>query len=405
MATPTPLEVVNDFCDTVNKGDLEALVAFFSDDAVYHNIPLDPIVGRDAIRETVAGFLATLGTMSFETLHALADGPIVATERVDSFVDRGSHDRAAGRRLLRGARRQDHRVARLLRHGPVHQPDGGLTLRGLDGKVAIVTGGGNGIGRATSRRFAEEGMSVVVADLLEESAAKTATGARSSAARATSLAVDVSDPEANDAMVAAAVGGLRRRRRARHCRGHSLLRLPQRRAGAARPRRSGDGPSAAGFSTAELFVNTSLADYERVMAVNLTGTMLAMQSATRWMLANERGGSIVTIASVASKHPEPATVPYGVSKAGVWMLTKHAAAALATSGIRVNAVGPGFIETNMTSVVRANPTMHEYFLGDIPMGRMGTPEEVAAVVAFLASDDASYFTGEILHPDGGYYTD
>jgi limonene-1,2-epoxide hydrolase len=86
MATPTPLEVVTDFCDTVNKGDLDALVAFFSDDAVYHNIPLDPIVGRDAIRETLAGFLATLGSMSFETLHALADGPIVATERVDSFV-------------------------------------------------------------------------------------------------------------------------------------------------------------------------------------------------------------------------------------------------------------------------------------------------------------------------------
>ena len=97
-----------------------------------------------------------------------------------------------------------------------------------------------------------------------------------------------------------------------------------------------------------MFVNTSLTDYERVMAVNLTGTMLAMQSVARWMLANGRGGSIVTIASIASKHPEPATVPYGVSKAGVWMLTKHAAAALATTGIRVNAVGPGFIETNMT---------------------------------------------------------
>lgn len=86
MATSTPLEVVNDFCDAVNKQDLDAVVGFFSDDAVYHNIPLDPIVGRDAIRETLSGFLATLGQMTFETLHALADGPIVATERVDSFV-------------------------------------------------------------------------------------------------------------------------------------------------------------------------------------------------------------------------------------------------------------------------------------------------------------------------------
>jgi NAD(P)-dependent dehydrogenase (short-subunit alcohol dehydrogenase family) len=154
-----------------------------------------------------------------------------------------------------------------------------------------------------------------------------------------------------------------------------------------------------------VFVNTSLTDYERVMAVNLTGTMLAMQSVARWMLATGRGGSIVTIASIASKHPEPATVPYGVSKAGVWMLTKHAAAALATAGIRVNAVGPGFIETNMTALVRANAAMNDHFMRDIPMGRMGRPDEVAAVAAFLASDDASYFTGEILHPDGGYYTD
>ncbi len=118
-----------------------------------------------------------------------------------------------------------------------------------------------------------------------------------------------------------------------------------------------------------------------------------------------RGGSIVTIASIASKHPEPGTSRYGVSKAGVWMLTKHAAPLLAAAGIRVNAVGPGFIETNMTPIVRERPELNERFLGDIPMGRMGTPDEVAAVVAFLASDDASYFTGEILHPDGGYYTD
>ena len=86
MAAATPLEVVNDFCDAVNKQDLEAVVAFFSDDAVYHNIPLDPITGRDAIRETLAGFLTMFGQMTFETIHALADGPIVATERVDRFT-------------------------------------------------------------------------------------------------------------------------------------------------------------------------------------------------------------------------------------------------------------------------------------------------------------------------------
>jgi NAD(P)-dependent dehydrogenase (short-subunit alcohol dehydrogenase family) len=278
-------------------------------------------------------------------------------------------------------------------------------VRGLEGKVAIVTGGGNGIGAASSRRLAEEGVHVVVADLLEESATKTAASCEELGARAISMAVDVSDPAANDALVDAAVeafgavdvlvtaagipfSGYRSDEQAQ------LARVTR-----------NDAPSAAGFSSADAFVNTSLADYERVMAVNLTGTMLAMQSVARWMVANERGGSIVTIASVASKHPEPATVPYGVSKAGVWMLTKHAAAALAAAGIRVNAVGPGFIETNMTALVRANTAMNDYFLRDIPMGRMGRPDEVAAVVAFLASDDSSYFTGEILHPDGGYFTD
>ena len=86
MTTRTPLEVVSDFCDSVAKGDVDALVDFFSDDAVYHNIPLEPIVGRDAIRETLTGFIATLGQLSFDTLHVLADGSIVATERVDHFV-------------------------------------------------------------------------------------------------------------------------------------------------------------------------------------------------------------------------------------------------------------------------------------------------------------------------------
>ena len=211
--------------------------------------------------------------------------------------------------------------------------------------------------------------------------------------------VDTSDPAANDAMVDLAVealGGVDVLVTAAGI-SHADYRSDE---------TAGTSWSASGdIGSAEAFVATQLAEYERVMAVNLTGTMLSMQSVARWMLENRRGGSIVTVASIASKHPEPGTVPYGVSKAGVWMLTKHAAAALAAAGIRVNAVGPGFIETNMTAIVRNVPELTERFLGDIPMGRMGTPDEVAAVIAFLASDESSYFTGEILHPDGGYYTD
>ena len=155
---------------------------------------------------------------------------------------------------------------------------------------------------------------------------------------------------------------------------------------------------------AEQFANQSLDDWQRVLDVNLTGTFLSMQSTVRRMLEQGRGGSIVTISSIAAKHPEAGLGAYGVSKAGVWMLTLHAAKMLTEAGIRVNSVGPGFIETNMTKMLRDMPEAMAPFMTSIPMARMGTPDEVAAAVAFLASDDASYFTGELLHPDGGFFT-
>ena len=141
-----------------------------------------------------------------------------------------------------------------------------------------------------------------------------------------------------------------------------------------------------------------------MLDVNLTGTLLSMQSTVRQMLSRVAAASIVTISSIAAKHPEPAHPPYGVSKAGVWMLTLHAAQMLADEGIRVNSVGPGFIETNMTKMLHDARRRWRRSWRSIPMARMGKPEEVAAAVAFLASDDASYFTGELLHPDGGFFT-
>jgi NAD(P)-dependent dehydrogenase (short-subunit alcohol dehydrogenase family) len=119
-----------------------------------------------------------------------------------------------------------------------------------------------------------------------------------------------------------------------------------------------------------------------------------------------RGASIVTIASIAAKHPDAGTVPYGVSKAGVWYLTKKVARELASEGIRVNAIGPGFIDTHMTAIIDVMPDERKVqFYGQVPMGRKGVPREIANTALFLASDESSYFTGEILHPDGGYYTE
>jgi len=149
----------------------------------------------------------------------------------------------------------------------------------------------------------------------------------------------------------------------------------------------------------------TLEEWQRVLDVNLTGTLLALQAAARHMVRLGRGGSIITIASVAAKVPEAGPVPYSVSKAGVWMLTKHTARSLGPAGIRVNAIGPGFIETNMTQIMNEMPLIRDQLLMTVPLRRMGRSREVADAALFLASDESSYVTGEILHPDGGFYTD
>ncbi|HXY95167.1 MAG TPA: SDR family NAD(P)-dependent oxidoreductase [Acidimicrobiia bacterium] len=275
-------------------------------------------------------------------------------------------------------------------------------MRGLEDKVAVVTGGGNGIGRACCLRLASEGTDVLVADILEEHGAKTVVDVEAMGRRAAFVQVDTSRPADNDAMVNAAVeelGGVDVLVTAAGI-SHSTYRSDDGGEGMverAAARAAMGGP-------AEQFTDHALADWQRVLEVNLTGTLLSMQSVVRQMLEQGRGGAIVTISSIAAKHPEPGTPEYGVSKAGVWMLTLHAAKMLAGDGIRVNSVGPGFIETNMTKMLRELPEAMAPFLASIPMGRMGSPDEVAAAVAFLASDDASYFTGELLHPDGGFFT-
>jgi NAD(P)-dependent dehydrogenase (short-subunit alcohol dehydrogenase family) len=274
-------------------------------------------------------------------------------------------------------------------------------MRGLVDKVAVVTGGGNGIGRACCLRLADEGMDVLVADILEEHGAKTVVDIEAKGRRGVFVRADTTSVDDNDAMVNAAVEELG---------GIDVLVTA---AGIShRGYRSDDASTAGAIRTgdratigpAELFADHALDDWDAVLAVNLTGTLLSMQSAARQMLRQRRGGSIVTISSIAAKHPEPGTPAYGVSKAGVWMLTLQAAKMLAGAGIRVNSIGPGFIETNMTRVLRDEPELMAQFMPSIPMSRFGKPEEVAAAVAFLASDDASYFTGELLHPDGGFFT-
>ena len=146
-------------------------------------------------------------------------------------------------------------------------------------------------------------------------------------------------------------------------------------------------------------------EWDKVLAVNLTGTLFALQSAARRMRDQGRGGSIITFSAIGGKVPGLASVTYSVSKAGIWMLSKSAAVALAPAGIRVNSIGPGTIDTNMTKVLEYMPEITDFLMSRTPMGRIGTTREIANTALFLASDESSYFTGEILHPDGGFYTE
>ena len=273
----------------------------------------------------------------------------------------------------------------------------------LEGKVAVVTGGGNGIGRACCERFAEEGAHVVVADVLDAAGAETVASVEGLGAKAAYTHLDAASPADNLAVMEAAIetfGSLDVLVTAAGI-SHAGYRSGDRDGDLQMVARAAESLQDPPRGLLEL----TLEEWQRVLDVNLTGTLLALQAAARHMVRLGRGGSIITIASVAAKVPEAGPVPYSVSKAGVWMLTKHTARSLGPAGIRVNAIGPGFIETNMTQIMNEMPLIRDQLLMTVPLRRMGRSREVADAALFLASDESSYVTGEILHPDGGFYTD
>lgn len=267
--------------------------------------------------------------------------------------------------------------------------------------VAVVTGGANGIGRACCERFGSEGASVVIADRDLDGAEVTADLVVAAGGRAQVIEIDATSVEDNQAMAQLAVDRFGRL-------DHAV---------------TAAGVSHAGYSGAlrddaewvakrlgyveqphrEVF-DYSVEEFRTVVDINLTGTFLAAQACAQRMV-DTGGGSIVTIASVAAKNPNAGPLAYTASKSGVWMLTKKLAVMLASGNVRVNSIGPGFIETNMTQIINhMEPDRLEQFMETIPMARRGQPHEIASTAAFLCSPDASYFTGQLLHPDGGYFT-
>ena len=242
--------------------------------------------------------------------------------------------------------------------------------------VALVTGGGSGIGRATARLLAARGVEVVVADIDANAAQSTASEIGSNAA---SFAVDVSDAASVDAMVAFAVerfGGLDWA-----CNIAGIAPQPK------------------------PFVEHTYDDWQRTIAVNLSGVFFCMQSELRQMLAQGRGGAIVNMSSGAGIVPAPGQPQYTAAKHGVLGLTKQAAQEFASAGIRVNAVLPGQTETGpMRAYLDALPDGGEKMLRRLPMKRMAAPEEIGRAVVWLCSDDASYVNGDSLVVDGGLIT-
>ena len=245
-------------------------------------------------------------------------------------------------------------------------------MMNFEGKTALVTGGSRGLGRAVCLELAKGGASVVLCYAGNEAAAQeTVREIEALGAKALAICCDVSDAAQVDALVKAAVETFGR---------IDIL------------------VNNAGITRDNLLMRMSEADFDAVISTNLKGTFLCMKAVSRLML-KQRYGRIVNLSSVVGLRGNAGQVNYAASKAGVVGMTKSLAKELASRGVTVNAVAPGFIETDMTAALpEAARTAAQ---GSIPMNRLGGPEDVAKAAAFLAGDGAAYITGQVLAVDGG----
>ena len=245
----------------------------------------------------------------------------------------------------------------------------------LKEKIVLVVGAGSGIGRASAELLAREGASVVCADVNGASVLATVDSIKRGGGRASSFVADVSDASATEALAQApfdAFGAL-----------DVLI-------------------YSAGTSATASILEHTRADWDRVIAVNLTGAFMLGQAVARRMVTQGRGGSIVFVTSQLAQVAIRQKAAYLASKGGLRSLSMGLALDLAPHGIRVNAVAPGPVLSGLTEQRFADPKMRQWTIDHIPAGRLGEPEDIAGAIAFLASDESRWVVGTTIVVDGGY---
>ncbi len=248
----------------------------------------------------------------------------------------------------------------------------------LQGKVAVITGSATGIGLAIAQVMAREGAAVVIdyvgSEHEQEQAAQAVQGIERDGGKALAVRADVSKQEDVQNLVDQAVGAF----------GRLDIMVNN-----------------AGIEQEHPFLETPLEVWDRVIAVDLTGPWLGSQVAARQMVKQGDGGRIINISSVHEDLPMPTNAPYCAAKGGLRMLMRTIAVELAPHRITVNNIGPGAIDTPLDKSTKDDPQKYKQLLAEIPLGRMGQPQEVAELTVYLASDAAAYVTGSTYFIDGG----